>query len=326
MKAIGHAHGISRQYTDPFHIDGAGNVVSNIQFIRELEKIQQDPSMTSAQKGEAIDQLKTNIGDPNFFTLVKSTKELSSLIEEANTIMGSTVAKGSVLDAEARKVFNQVEELAKQGKGKEAIDLWIKESATLNKASQDLFSNARLEQITQKIEVIDTYMNKVRESQGALNDFKLKTAINVSLRKDTDIAKQFVDGNKDMIGRFMSQIGDVLNINKKMVESFGKMESAALMNKDVPQVRMMYDKVMDVLKNDGYNQKDAEAVSIQMLNSINQALTKVYLDLGGNKNKDIAGIFDNVFKEFGVKLKTELKNVSGAHGNTSVGKILLTLR
>lgn len=326
MKAIGHAHGISKQYTDPFHVDAAGNVVSNIKFIRELEQIQNDPSMTSAQKGEAIDQLKSNLGDPSYFTLVKSTKELSSLIEEANTIMGSTVAKGSILDAEARKIFQQVETLAKQGKGKEAIELWIKESETLNKASQSLFSNGRLEQITQKIEVIDTYMNKVRESQGALNDFKLHTAANISLKKDTDLAKQFVDGNKEMVTRFLSSIGEAINTNKKIVESFGKMEKAALMNKDVPQVRMMYDKVVDVLKNDWYNIEDAKEIASHLSNAVNQALTKVYLDLGSKGGKDIAAIFNKAFQDFGVNIKGELQNVSGAHWNTSVGKILLTLR
>lgn len=302
IKAFGKAHQIAENKLSPFTTDAKWNIVSNIGYIAKLEEIQKTNYATKEERQTAIDNLHAEIekGWTNLITTIQSTKELENGINEIMHYYENSGKQMTEYDQIYVEKVQEAKDLFSQWNAKWASDKIMEAENFQNMAVYSVFNSERLKNVKEKIDAVNKYFDKLRNSVSLVDTLTKWFAVNFFTKNITSASGAIIRWTDSLVASAKSIFNDIDNRNQKIVDIYEQRWKALnnIFKWEWGWIDIIKSKIVDWLTNDKVDPKDAEKVADILWNDVHNVLTKAYLDIKELWDYNVGKLFDEVFWGF----------------------------
>lgn len=318
IKWVGKAYNIWQKYLSPIHMEDNGNIVSHIWFIRELQDIQK-MDIDENTRTQKIDELKARVAnwDPNLVTTIRGTKELEGTVKQLQEFFRDL--SGGKNDPMATKYvedMKSVAELMSQNKMEEALDKWKQSAKEQSDMWASILSSERVKQVQEKVDVLNTYFNKVRENHGFLSNLTKQAVVNLFTSNVKSPTGAILRWNEELIAAaqsIYSQMGDIAKVMEDTFNAKGKYIMNSYPQK-VGENHILDWRIEQVLRISWIEPTRENVIALRF--PMVTALTKTQFEMKEFQDKDIAQIFDSVFSDYGIDLNKNIPDIIASPDGT----------
>lgn len=308
MHGIGKAYGFTAEQMNPIKMEN-GVPVSNIGFIKELNDIH-NSDLDEATKQVKVDELKERVAqwDPSLLTSIRSGKELKNAIAEVQGYYSTL--RGEARDVLMREWSNGMADVLKTMEGWD-MDKAIMKLDTVNKwfseVASNLISSDAIKRANDKIDVLSTYFDKVRNDHKFLSNLTKQFIVNTQTSAIKDPTGAIIRWTDELTAAAKSVFSEIEDMNNILVDTFSaKWDYIARRYKESFEKESPLDgRIANMLEGTWLTPTKEMIVALRV--PVVTALTKTQFEMKKFKDDDLTKVFDSVFSEYGSNLGTRLQ-------------------
>lgn len=306
MKAMGRLYGVAESKLSPITTNEYGEIVSNIPFLRELEKIKELPAN---EQWQAIESLKKSVEEwgTSFATTIKTVRELELTIKELNEANENVKWVGSDMNS---LIAEHYQDAIKK------MEAWDTEGAKLsidratiigNQFVSEMMNPQKYQDAKNKIDMMNTYLSKVRSAESFHDELIKWSAVNFFTTHITSPSAAFVRGTDGLVAWAMKIFDDIKDTQTLLHDAYAK-RSEYIKDWNPPKEgfgKALVEKIQGDLVSQGMKEQRAMEVAGMLHDNVHMILTQLYLTNKEYTDTNIGKLYDQVFTNFGIKTLSE---------------------